>query len=74
MVQPLIEGQPIETLLAEVGDRVQKGEVLARLSDSTLKLQESQFAAQRASALASDRAGRGAASGSEGQPRTRPRA
>ncbi len=53
IVQPLIEGQPIESLSAEVGDRVQKGDVLARLSDSTLKLQESQFAAQRASALAS---------------------
>jgi HlyD family secretion protein len=53
IVQPLIEGQPIESLSAEVGDRVQKGDVLARLSDSTLKLQESQFAAQRAAALAS---------------------
>jgi HlyD family secretion protein len=52
LVQPLIEGQPIDSLYAEVGDRVAKGDVLARLSDSTLKLEESQFAAQRASALA----------------------
>jgi HlyD family secretion protein len=52
LVQPLIEGQPIEALMVEVGDRVQKGDVLARLSDSTLQLQESQFAAQRASAVA----------------------
>ncbi len=53
LVQPLIEGQPIEALLADVGDRVKAGDVLARLSESTLRLQESQFAAQRASALAS---------------------
>jgi HlyD family secretion protein len=52
LVQPLIEGQPIEDLLVEVGDRVKAGEVLARLSDSSLRLQESQFAAQRASAAA----------------------
>jgi HlyD family secretion protein len=51
-VQPLIEGQPIETLLVDVGDRVKKGDVLAHLSDSTLVLRESQFAAQRASAVA----------------------
>ncbi|PZQ96648.1 MAG: efflux RND transporter periplasmic adaptor subunit [Cereibacter sphaeroides] len=52
LVQPLIEGQPIESLEAEVGDQVKKGEVLARLSKSTLVLQQSQFAAQRASAVA----------------------
>jgi HlyD family secretion protein len=52
LVQPLIEGQPIETLEVEVGDIVTKGQVLARLSRSTLKLQQSQLAASRASALA----------------------
>lgn len=52
LVQPLIEGQPIETLEVEVGDIVTKGQVLARLSSSTLKLQQSQLAASRASALA----------------------
>lgn len=52
LVQPLIEGQPIETLEVEVGDVVTKGQVLARLSGSTLKLQQSQLAASRASALA----------------------
>jgi HlyD family secretion protein len=52
LVQPLIEGQPIELLLVEVGDRVTRGQVLARLSASTLKLQKSQFEASRASALA----------------------
>jgi HlyD family secretion protein len=48
LVQPLVEGQPIEALFAEVGDRVEAGEVLARLSHSTLELQLSQLAANRA--------------------------
>ncbi|MCE6970912.1 efflux RND transporter periplasmic adaptor subunit [Cereibacter sphaeroides] len=51
-VQPLIEGQPIETLEAEVGDFVAEGEVLARLSVSTLELQKSQFNAALTSAKA----------------------
>lgn len=51
-VQPLIEGQPIETLEAEVGDTVAEGQVLARLSVSTLELQKSQFTASLASARA----------------------
>lgn len=51
-VQPLIEGQPIETLEAEVGDKVAEGQVLARLSLSTLELQKSQFNAALASARA----------------------
>ncbi len=50
LVQPLIEGQPIETLEADIGDRVEQGQVLARLSDSTLRLQMSQFVASLASA------------------------
>lgn len=51
-VAPLIEGQPIETLLADVGDRVQAGQVLATLSKTTLELQKSQFMASLASARA----------------------
>lgn len=51
-VQPLIEGQPIEDLLADVGDRVVKDQVLARLSASTLELQRSQLVASLAAARA----------------------
>ncbi len=51
-VQPLIEGQPIESLEAEVGDKVVAGQVLARLSLSTLELQKSQYAASLESARA----------------------
>lgn len=53
LVQPLIEGQPIESLEVDIGDKVEQGQVLARLSDSTLKLQMSQFVASLASAEAS---------------------
>jgi len=52
-VQPLIEGQPIETLMVDVGDMVTEGQVLAVLSKATLELQMSQFIAQRASVAAS---------------------
>lgn len=51
-VQPLIEGQPIEALLADVGDTVAEGQVLARLSPSTLELQKLELSASRASAAA----------------------
>lgn len=51
-VQPLIEGQPIETLTADVGDKVVAGQVLATLSTTTLNLQKSQFNASLASASA----------------------
>lgn len=51
-VQPLIEGQPIETLTAEVGDMVVAGQILATLSATTLDLQKSQFNASLASASA----------------------
>lgn len=51
-VAPLIEGQPIETLLADVGDRVEEGQVLATLSKTTLELQKSQYQASLASAEA----------------------
>lgn len=52
LVQPKIEGQPIDTVVADVGDHVPEGAVLAVLSDSALKLQKSQLVASRASALA----------------------
>ena len=51
-VAPLIEGQPIETLLADVGDWVSEGQVLATLSKTTLELQKSQYIASLASAEA----------------------
>lgn len=51
-VQPQIEGQAVEEVLAEVGDRVVAGQVLARLSQSALELQRSQSLASRAAALA----------------------
>ena len=52
-VQPLIEGQPIEALLADVGDTVTAGQVLATLSITSLDLQKSQFQASLAAARAS---------------------
>ncbi len=51
-VQPLIEGQPIERLMADVGDTVAEGQVLAVLSKSTLELQRSQVLASLAAAKA----------------------
>ncbi|WP_062762776.1 efflux RND transporter periplasmic adaptor subunit [Falsirhodobacter sp. alg1] len=52
-VQPLITGQPIDSLEADVGDTVVQGQVLARLSTSTLELEKSRLTAQLASAIAS---------------------
>jgi HlyD family secretion protein len=51
-VAPLIEGQPLEALLADVGDMVTKDQVLAVLSRSTLELQETESFASLASARA----------------------
>lgn len=51
-VAPLIEGQQIEALEADVGDMVTAGQVLARLSRSSLDLQKSQLNASLASARA----------------------
>jgi HlyD family secretion protein len=51
-IQPLIEGQPIESLEADVGDFVNAGQVLARLSLTTLQLQKSQYLASLESARA----------------------
>jgi HlyD family secretion protein len=52
-VPPLIEGQPIEALHADVGDTVAQGQVLATLSTATLSLQKSQLLANEASVKAS---------------------
>ncbi len=52
IVQPLIEGQPIEALNADVGDTVTAGQVLATLSTATLTLQKSQLMANVASVKA----------------------
>ena len=51
-VQPLIEGQPIQTLLVDVGDRVEAGQVMATLSMTTLELQRAQAVASLAAARA----------------------
>jgi HlyD family secretion protein len=51
-VAPLIEGQPLEALLADVDDVVAKDQVLATLSRSTLELQETEAVASLASARA----------------------
>lgn len=51
-VQPQIEGQQIEAILAEVGDSVTAGQVMARLSATALDLQKSQYAASKAAAEA----------------------
>lgn len=45
LVAPLVEGQQIEALLAQVGDTVTEGQVLARLSTATLSLQKAQLEA-----------------------------
>lgn len=51
-VQPLIEGQPIEELRADIGDYVETGAVLAVLSSSSLDLQRAQSLAGLAQAKA----------------------
>lgn len=52
LVQPQVEGLAIEALEAEVGDRVEAGQVLARLSEAGLTLERSQLLAAQASAEA----------------------
>ncbi len=51
-VQPQIDGQAVEAVLADMGDRVEAGQVLARLSRDTLNLSKSELMASRASAAA----------------------
>lgn len=52
LVQPQVEGQATEELFVDVGDRVEQGQVLARLSDSALTLQRSQLVASLSAAEA----------------------
>ncbi|WP_135448791.1 efflux RND transporter periplasmic adaptor subunit [Tabrizicola caldifontis] len=51
-VAPLIEGQPLEELRADVGDTVAAGQVLAVLSRTSLELQKSEAVASLAAARA----------------------
>lgn len=49
-VAPLVEGQPLDQLLVDVGDMVTEGQVLAVLSKTTLDLQMTESAASLAAA------------------------
>lgn len=49
-VAPLVEGQPLEALLVDVGDMVTEGQVLATLSKTTLELQKTEAEASLAAA------------------------
>jgi HlyD family secretion protein len=51
-VAPLVEGQPLDQLLVDVGDTVTEGQVLAVLSRTTLDLQKSEAVASLAAARA----------------------
>ena len=53
LVAPQVDGVAIESLQADIGDRVEAGSVLATLSKDQLILQHSQLDANRAKALAS---------------------
>lgn len=50
LLQPQVEGLAVDELLADVGMRVEEGQVLARLSDDQLILQKSQATANLAKA------------------------
>jgi HlyD family secretion protein len=52
-VQPLVDGLSIDTLNADIGDRVEANAVLAVLSSDSLVLQKSQLEANKAKAEAS---------------------
>jgi HlyD family secretion protein len=51
-VLPLVSGEAVEELLADVGDTVAAGQVLARLEGAELDLQRSELAANRAATMA----------------------
>lgn len=51
-VAPLVEGQPLDQLLVDVGDMVTEGQILAVLSKTTLELQKTEAAASLAAARA----------------------
>lgn len=52
-VAPLVEGQPLDQLLVDVGDTVTEGQVLAILSKTTLDLQKTEAVASLAAARSS---------------------
>lgn len=52
-VQPLISGDAVQELLADIGDTVAEGQVLARIESTALDLQRSELAANRAAVMAS---------------------
>lgn len=52
-VAPLVEGQPLDQLLVDVGDMVNEGQVLAILSKTTLDLQRTEAKASLAAAQSS---------------------
>jgi HlyD family secretion protein len=52
-VAPLVEGQPLDQLLVDVGDMVTEGQVLAVLSKTTLELQKTEAVASLAAARSS---------------------
>ena len=52
LIQPQVEGQAIDAVKADVGDQVKTGDILAVLSETSLKLQRSQYVASHASAEA----------------------
>ena len=52
-VAPLVEGQPLDQLLVDVGDMVTEGQVLAVLSKTTLELQLTEAKASLAAAQSS---------------------
>lgn len=49
-IAPQIEGQQIEQLFVDVGDRVEAGDLLVRLGDDILQIEKEQLAASRVSA------------------------
>lgn len=51
-VAPLVEGQPLDQLLVDVGDLVTEGQVLAVLSKTTLELQKTEAVASLAASQA----------------------
>ncbi|MDP9835681.1 HlyD family secretion protein [Neorhizobium huautlense] len=51
-VQPLVDGLPIKALHSEIGDRIEAGSVLAVLDSDALVLQQSQYRANKAKAVA----------------------
>jgi HlyD family secretion protein len=51
-VAPLVEGQPLDQLLVDVGDMVTEGQVLAVLSKTTLDLQKTEAVASLATSRA----------------------